>query len=41
MKVFLVGLTVFAVCYALGAAMVEFIFMIKESLAKQEEDRRD
>jgi len=41
MKVFLIGAAVFAVCYGLGAAMVEFIFMVKESLANQDEDYRE
>ena len=40
MKSILIGIGVFVGCYMIGAAMVEFVFMVREKFLKDEQNNR-
>jgi hypothetical protein len=39
-KSVLIGIGVFVGCYLLGAAMVEFVFMVREKFLEDERNKR-
>jgi hypothetical protein len=40
MKTLVMGIGVFVCCYVLGAAMVEFVFMVREKLERDNQNDR-